>query len=101
VPSLRNWRMSCSRPAPIVASSVAVVWMSSIFPVVVVPDLIAAKREGGHTALLSGVVPRLATDVPGQRAELEAARDASTLPDRPDPATMDALHDLVVRTRLG
>ena len=43
----------------------------------------------------------LATDVPRLRAELEAARDASTLPDRVDPAAVDALHDLVVRTRLG
>jgi predicted nucleotidyltransferase len=35
------------------------------------------------------------------RAELEAARDASRLPEHPDPAVVDALHDLVVRASLG
>ncbi|BCB88164.1 DNA polymerase beta superfamily protein [Phytohabitans suffuscus] len=49
----------------------------------------------------AGAAERLATDVPRLRAELEAARDTSALPDRPDPAAVDALHDLVVRTRLG
>jgi hypothetical protein len=66
-----------------------------------VPDLIAAKREAEHGPLPAGAEQRLATDVPRLRAELEAARDASALPDRADPAAVDALHDLVVRTRLG
>ncbi|MEV0560917.1 nucleotidyltransferase domain-containing protein [Dactylosporangium sp. NPDC050588] len=65
-----------------------------------VPDLIAAKREAEHGPLPDGAAAHLAADVPRLRAELEAARDASHLPDRPDPAAVDALHDLVVRTRL-
>ncbi|MCO1594028.1 nucleotidyltransferase domain-containing protein [Micromonospora sp. RHAY321] len=66
-----------------------------------VPDLIAAKREAEHGPLPAGTAERLATDVPRLRAELEAARDASTLPDHADPEAVNALHDLVVRTRLG
>lgn len=66
-----------------------------------VPDLIAAKREAEHGPLPDGAAEHLATDVSRLRAELEAARDASTLPDHPDPSAVDALHDLVVRTRLG
>ncbi len=66
-----------------------------------VPDLIAAKREAEHGPLPSGVAERLAADVPRLRAELETARDASALPERPAPAALDALHDLVVRIRLA
>ncbi|WP_435205127.1 nucleotidyltransferase domain-containing protein [Micromonospora sp. bgisy143] len=65
-----------------------------------VPDLIAAKREAEHGPLPAGAAARLATDVPRLRAELEAARDASTLPEQAEPAAVAALHDLVVRTRL-
>ncbi|MGC1215181.1 MAG: nucleotidyltransferase domain-containing protein [Micromonospora sp.] len=66
-----------------------------------VPDLVAAKREAEHGPLPHGAAERLATDVPRLRAELETARDTSALPDHADPAAVDALHDLVVRTRLG
>jgi hypothetical protein len=66
-----------------------------------VPDLIAAKREAEHAPLPADAARRLTTDVPRLRAELETARDASALPDRADPAAVEALHDLVVRTRLG
>ncbi|GAB3844721.1 nucleotidyltransferase domain-containing protein [Micromonospora andamanensis] len=66
-----------------------------------VPDLIAAKREAEHGPLPPGTAERLAVDVPRLRADLEEARNASTLPDQPDPAAVEALHDLVVRTRLA
>jgi len=66
-----------------------------------VPDLIAAKREAERGPLPAGTAHRLATDVPRLRAELEAAQNASTLPSHPDPEATDALHDLVVRTRLA
>ncbi|MFF0175962.1 nucleotidyltransferase domain-containing protein [Micromonospora profundi] len=66
-----------------------------------VPDLIAAKREAEHGPLPAGAAQHLATDVPRLRAELETARDSSTLPGQVDPTAVDALHDLVVRTRLG
>jgi hypothetical protein len=51
-----------------------------------VPDLIAAEREAEHARSPAGTVDRLATDVPRLRAELEAARDTSALPDHPDSA---------------
>jgi pimeloyl-ACP methyl ester carboxylesterase len=66
-----------------------------------VPDLIAAKREAEHGPLPQAAAQQLAADIPRLRAELEAARDASHLPEHADPAALNALHDLVVRTRLG
>lgn len=66
-----------------------------------VPDLIAAKREAEHGPFPAGVAARLTEDIPRLRAELEAAKDASSLPDRPADTAFTALHDLIVRTRLG
>jgi uncharacterized protein len=65
------------------------------------PDLIAAKREAEHGPMPAGAAAHLAADIPVLRAELEQARDDSRLPGYADPAAVDALHDLVVRTRLG
>lgn len=68
-----------------------------------VPDLIAAKAVGEHRALSADPdLPApavLAADVARLRGELELARDATALPDR--PGATDAIHDLVVRARLG
>jgi predicted nucleotidyltransferase len=66
-----------------------------------VPGLIEAKISGEHRPLPADLVSRerLAADVAALGTELEAARDASDLPER--PAAGDALHDLVVRTRLA
>jgi hypothetical protein len=66
-----------------------------------VAGLIAAKRDAEHGAFPAAARAAFDRDVPRLRADLEAARDASPLPDQPDPAAVDALHDLVVRTRLG
>jgi uncharacterized protein len=66
-----------------------------------VPDLIARKREAEHGPFPAAARAALARDLPRLRAELEAARDGSALPDQPSPAAVGALHDLVVRTRLG
>jgi predicted nucleotidyltransferase len=65
-----------------------------------VPDLIAAKQHAEHGRLPDGAAPRLATDIRRLRAELETARDTSPLPEHRDPAAVEAIHDLVVRTRL-
>jgi hypothetical protein len=65
-----------------------------------VPDLIAAKQHAEHGSLPDGAAQHLDTDIPRLRAELETARDTSPLPEHPDPAAVEALHDLVVRTRL-
>lgn len=70
-------------------------------PLAYVADLIAAKREAEHGPLPEAAAQHLAEDISRLRAELEAARDASPLPEHADPAAMNALHDLMVRTRLG
>jgi len=65
-----------------------------------VPDLIAAKRAGEHAPLQGVVDPaRLGADVDRLGATLREAAEESRLPDQPTAA--DALHDLVVRVRLG
>lgn len=66
-----------------------------------VPELIARKREAEHGPFPPSVAPRLRTDVARLRAGLAEARDASSLPPRPDPAAVGALNELVVRTRLA
>ena len=66
-----------------------------------VPELIAAKRAAEHAPFPAGARDAFERDVPRLRAELEAARDASALPDKPAPAAVEALHDLVVTARLG
>jgi predicted nucleotidyltransferase len=66
-----------------------------------VPELIARKRAAEHGACPAEQRAQWERDVPRLRAELEAARDTSALPDRADPAAVDALHELIVRVRLG
>jgi uncharacterized protein len=66
-----------------------------------VSELIGRKREAEHGPFPSSVRAALEKDVPRLRAELEAARDASALPDQPDRAAVEELHQLVVRTRLN
>ncbi len=61
------------------------------------PELVAAKREAEHGAAPS--IPRAAEDVARLTAELAAARDASSLPET--GGAHQAMHDLVVRTRLA
>ncbi|MEV6350533.1 nucleotidyltransferase domain-containing protein [Actinoplanes sp. NPDC051851] len=65
-----------------------------------VPELIAAKREAEHGPFPDGVSARLSADVERLREELETARDESALPEHADPAAVEELHALVVRTRL-
>ncbi|GAA0410766.1 nucleotidyltransferase domain-containing protein [Microbispora corallina] len=64
-------------------------------------DLVAAKREAEHGALPDAAPDRdlLDRDLDRLAAELEEARDASRLPET--ASARDALHDLVVRIRLG
>jgi predicted nucleotidyltransferase len=66
-----------------------------------VPDLITAKRAAEHGPFPADIRTAVNRDLPRLRAELENARDASRLPERPDPAAADTVHDLVVRVRLG
>ncbi len=66
-----------------------------------VPELLARKREAEHGPFPGELAEVLSRDVARLRGELAEARDASPLPDRPAPAAVAALHDLVVRTRLA
>lgn len=66
-----------------------------------VPELIGRKREAEHAPFPSSVRADLARDVPRLRAELATARDCSALPEQPDRDAVEALHQLVVRTRLS
>ncbi|KOT60666.1 MULTISPECIES: nucleotidyltransferase domain-containing protein [Streptomyces] len=65
-----------------------------------VPELIAAKAEAEHGSAADLVDPeRLRADVAELHGRLDAAQAASALPDA--PGGHDALHDLLVRARLG
>ncbi len=67
-----------------------------------VPELIEAKAAGEHRSFSSvGAVSRarLQRDVLRLTRTLETAAGESGLPDQ--PTVLDALHDLLVRTRLG
>ncbi|MGG2465205.1 DNA polymerase beta superfamily protein [Streptomyces sp. RGM 3693] len=65
-----------------------------------VPELIAAKEAAEHGPAGDVVPPdRLRADVAALHARLDDAQAATALPTA--PAGRDALHDLVVRVRLG
>jgi uncharacterized protein len=66
-----------------------------------VPELIEAKRtaEHGRPPAAAPGRKRLEADVTALTLRLERERDRSALPEQPD--AHGALHDLVVRTRLG
>ena len=66
-----------------------------------VPDLIALKRDAEHGPFPAAARDALERDVPRLRAELETARDASHLPDKPAAEAVEALHELVVGARLS
>jgi uncharacterized protein len=65
-----------------------------------VETLIGLKRAAEHGPFPAGTREALERDVLRLRAELEAARDASHLPEQPSPDAVGALNDLVVHTRL-
>ncbi|MEW2437784.1 nucleotidyltransferase domain-containing protein [Streptomyces caniferus] len=65
-----------------------------------IPELIAAKEEAEHGPAGEVVeAVRLRRDIEALHARLDAAQVATALPDT--PGGRDALHDLIVRTRLG
>ena len=66
-----------------------------------VPALIAAKRSGGERDAVPPDSNFCRTEFDRLTADLEAARDRSSLPDRPDAAVVDGLNDLLVRLRLS
>ncbi|MFF8832729.1 DNA polymerase beta superfamily protein [Streptomyces sp. NPDC015131] len=65
-----------------------------------VAGLIAAKADAEHGPATGVDRERVRADVEALHTVLGEAQAASALPDAPAPATHEALHDLVVRTRL-
>jgi predicted nucleotidyltransferase len=75
------------------------VTLNETFKLPYVPELIARKHAGGeHSALPDADVEFHRAEYLRLRAELEAARDASTLPEA--PSARPALNDLLLRLRV-
>ncbi|MDY7085416.1 MAG: nucleotidyltransferase domain-containing protein [Actinomycetota bacterium] len=66
-----------------------------------VPALIDEKRAAEKGPFPASLEAQLRADAAALRAELESARDTSSLPSHVPPAAVDALHELVVRARLA
>ena len=64
-----------------------------------VPELIARKRAAEHGPFPPEAKAAVERDIARLRGELEAARDSSHLPGHAAKEAVDALHDLIVRTR--
>ncbi len=66
-----------------------------------IPDLVARKLAGAENAILGEAdLAFHASEYQRLRGELQAARDASRLPELPGKETRAALNDLLVRVRL-
>jgi uncharacterized protein len=66
-----------------------------------IADLIARKQSGENTALEDADVAFHQSEYERLRIELQAAHDASQLPEVPSDETRQALNDLLVRIRMG
>ncbi|MCS0638308.1 nucleotidyltransferase domain-containing protein [Streptomyces sp. LP05-1] len=64
-----------------------------------VAELIAAKADAEHAPATGVAAERVRPDVDALHEVLDRARESSALPDA--PTAYDALHDFVVRVRLG
>jgi uncharacterized protein len=77
------------------------VTLNESFRLPYVPDLVARKLAGPEQARLSDADTAFhEAEYQRLRAELQAAHDASRLPEAPDEETRAALNDLLVRVRL-
>lgn len=65
-----------------------------------IAELIERKIKGENTTLTDADTAFHEAEYERLRGELQAAHDASTLPEAPDEATRQALNDLLVRVRL-
>lgn len=63
-------------------------------------ELIERKTQGENTTLTDADIVFHEAEYHRLRGELQAAHDASSLPEAPDEATRQALNDLLVRVRL-
>nr|WP_255603886.1 nucleotidyltransferase domain-containing protein [Oscillochloris sp. ZM17-4] len=74
--------------------------LNEIFRLPYLPELVARKLAGPEQGTLpDDDIASLAAEYARLRAELEAAREASQLPD--EPSAREAVNDLLVRVRLG
>ena len=64
-------------------------------------DLVARKQSGENTSLADADVAFHQRKYERLRAELQAAHDASRLPELPSEQTRAALNDLLLRVRLN
>ena len=65
-----------------------------------IAELIERKMKGENTTLADADLTFHETEYQRLRAKLQAAHDASQLPEAPGEATRSALNDLLVRVRL-
>ncbi|PWU21635.1 MAG: nucleotidyltransferase [Verrucomicrobia bacterium] len=77
------------------------VTLNDQFRLAYVPDLVARKQSGENTELEDGNVGFHRAEYERLRAELQAAHEASRLPEAPGPEARTALNDLLVRLRLN
>jgi len=78
----------------------SVIELNEAFGLPYVSELVERKREGGERGLLSGADLEFhRVECERLTAELEKARDASSLPD--GPSAQPALDDLLTRLRLS
>jgi uncharacterized protein len=66
-----------------------------------IPELIARKQSGENTAIEDADLAFHQREYERLRNELQAAQDASQLPELPSDETRAALNDLLIRTRLN
>ena len=66
-----------------------------------IPDLITRKQSGENTSLEDADVAFHLCEYERLRGELQAAHEASRLPDLPSESTRAALNDLLIRVRLA
>jgi hypothetical protein len=76
------------------------VTLNADFRLPYIAELIERKTKGENTTLTDADTAFHEAEYERLRGELQAAHDASTLPETPDDATRQALNDLLVRVRL-
>jgi uncharacterized protein len=76
------------------------VQLNTEFKLPYIADLVARKSSGEHTTLDDADMEFHQCEYQRLRCELQAAHEASQLPELPDDQTRSALNDLLVRVRL-
>ena len=76
------------------------VTLNEDFRLAYIADLVERKTKGENTTLADADLAFQEGEYQRLRRELQAAHEASTLPELPDDATCQALNDLLVRVRL-